>query len=75
MIGGIEAIADSAEYGLAAPARADGMVLAPVAFVREHLPRIPQKIQSRHAPLAALPAPYLVSARGKGEAGAVGTLR
>ena len=56
MIGGIEAIADSAEYGLAAPARVDGIVLAPVAFVRERLPRIPQKIQSRHAPITRWPS-------------------
>ena len=67
MIDGIKAIADGAEDGLPAPARVDGMVLAPVAFVGQHLPRIPQKIQSRHAPLAALPFPYLVSALGKGD--------
>ena len=67
VIDGMEAITDGAEDGLPAPARVDGMVLAPVAFVGHHLPRIPQKIQSRHAPLAALPAPYLVLTCGKGD--------
>ena len=68
MIDGIEAIADGTEDGLPAPARVHGMVLAPVASIGKQLPRIPQNIQSRHAPLAALPVLYLdlVSERGKG---------
>jgi hypothetical protein len=37
----------------------DGVVLAPIGFIGQQLPRFPQKIQGRHTPLAALPVPYL----------------
>ncbi len=40
MIGGMEAIADGAEDGLATPARMNSVVLAPVeAFIGQQLPR------------------------------------
>ena len=67
MIAGMEAIADSAEHGLPR-ARWDGrLVPAPIAFVGQLLSRIPQKIQSRHAPLAALPVPHCVSEHSEGD--------
>jgi hypothetical protein len=41
-------------------------VLAPIGFIGQQLPRVPQKIQGRHVPLAVLPVPILrVSCREK----------